>query len=94
MKLKNKDVITLNNNGQYLVISTAVFEKENYVYIVNTKDNEKFKIAKIQKNKLTEIPNDQELIKKLIVLFYENSIRNLDLNELARKSLKTPKNFE
>lgn len=94
MKLKNKDVITLNNNGQYLVISTAVFEKENYVYIVNIKDNEKFKIAKIQKNKLTEIPNDQELIKKLIVLFYENSIRNLDLNELARKSLKTPKNFE
>jgi len=91
MKLKNEDIITLNNDGKYVVVSTAIYEKEIYVYIVNINNNEKFKIAKIKKDKLIEVPDDKELVRKLIVLFYENSIKNLDLNVLIRQGLKIKK---
>lgn len=91
MKLKNEDIITLNNDEKYVVVSTAIYEKEIYVYIVNINNNEKFKIAKIKKDKLIEIPDDKELVRKLIVLFYENSIKNLDLNVLIRQGLKIKK---
>lgn len=69
----------------------ATYEKVNYVYIVGINGNENLKIAKIEKNKLIEISNDPELIKKLIVLFYENSMKNTDLNKLVRECLKTSK---
>jgi hypothetical protein len=91
MKLKNEDIITLNNDEKYVVVSTAIYEKEIYVYIVNINNNEKFKIAKIKKDKLIEVPDDKELVRKLIVLFYENSIKNLDLNVLIRQGLKIKK---
>lgn len=65
----------------------ATYEKVNYVYIVGINGNENLKIAKIEKNKLIEISNDPELIKKLIVLFYENSMKNTDLNKLVRECL-------
>lgn len=74
-----------------MVVSTAIYEKEIYVYIVNINNNEKFKIAKIKKDKLIEVPDDKELVRKLIVLFYENSIKNLDLNVLIRQGLKIKK---
>ena len=63
MKLKNKDVITLNNDDQYLVISTAVFEKENYVYIVNQRTMKNSKLQKFKKTNSPKFPMIKNLLK-------------------------------
>ncbi|MDD3397658.1 MAG: hypothetical protein PHR96_03880 [Clostridia bacterium] len=84
MKAEKKDimVIKLSDNNEYVVISKAVYEKDTYAYIIDVINSTRFKIVKIEKNKLIEVPDDPKLIQKLIVLFYENIEKTLDLNEL------------
>jgi hypothetical protein len=87
MNIKIEDVITLNDNNKYVVVSMAVLEKNTYLYIVDINDNSKFKIAQLNKDKLADV-KDKKLIQKLIALFYENAIKTLDLNALARSIKK------
>ncbi|MDD3397750.1 MAG: hypothetical protein PHR96_04370 [Clostridia bacterium] len=88
MKVEIQNVIKLDDNNEYVVVGKADYEKEIYLYIVDINDNSKFKITKLDKDKLIEIENNKELIRKLIILFYESAIKTIDLNSLVRNQLK------
>lgn len=87
MNIKIEDIITLNDKNKYVVVSKVVFERDIYLYIVDINNNSKFKIAKLNKDKLLDV-KDKKLIQKLIALFYENAIKTIDLNALARSIKK------
>ncbi|MDD2445640.1 MAG: hypothetical protein PHX09_02385 [Clostridia bacterium] len=86
MDIKVEDVITLNDNNKYVIVSKVVFEKNTYLYIVDINNNSKFKIVELNKDKLLDI-KEKKLVQKLITLFYESAIKTFDLNALA-KSIK------
>lgn len=86
MDIKVEDVITLNDNNKYVIVSKVVFEKNTYLYIVDINNNSKFKIVELNKDKLLDI-KEKKLVQKLIILFYESAIKTIDLNALA-KSIK------
>jgi len=91
MKVEIQNVIKLDDNNEYVVVGKADYEKETYLYIVDINDNSKFKITKLDKDKLIEVENNKELIRKLIILFYESAIKTIDLNSLVRNQLKNNK---
>jgi len=91
LKVEIQNVIKLDDNNEYVVVGKADYEKEIYLYIVDINDNSKFKITKLDKDKLIEIENNKELIRKLIILFYESAIKTIDLNSLVRNQLKNNK---
>jgi len=91
MKVEIENVIKLDDNNEYVVVGKADYENEIYLYIVDINDNSKFKITKLDKDKLIEVENNKELIRKLIILFYESAIKTIDLNSLVRNQLKNNK---
>lgn len=91
MDIDIKDVITLDDDNEYVVVSKIVYSDETYFYIVNTnisEDNNEegntgFKILKLNKEnqKLAEFDN-QELVKELLPLFLKESVKYIDLDNL------------
>ena len=87
MNIDIKDLVTLDNDIEYLVTSKTTYENEEYFYLVNNKDNNDFKILRFNKsnNKLIEFDN-QDLIKKLLPLFVKatlNSIKDENSNNVG-----------
>ena len=70
MNIDIKDVITLDDNQKYVVISKVFYENKNYYYIIGKEMHENIKFVYEDNDELVEF-NDQELIKKLLPLFYE-----------------------
>ena len=66
--LKLGEIITLNNNKEYIVASTTVHENNNYAYLVEYENNENTKIYLVNENELTEVIN-KNLIDELENLF-------------------------
>lgn len=91
MNIKIEDVLKLDDKNEYVVVSKADYDKETYLYIVDLNDNSKFKIVRLKGEKLIEVEDNKDLIKKLIVLFYKNAIKTIDINSLLRKQLKDTK---
>ena len=68
MFIKPKDVITLEDNDEYVVVAQVDFENKLYSYIVDINNNDKFKFCYIEDDVLVEV-NDGSLIKKILPLF-------------------------
>lgn len=91
MKIEIEDVLKLDDNNEYVVVSKVDYDKQTYLYIVDLNDNSKFKIARLANDKLIEVEDNKELIRKLIILFYETAITKIDLNALVKNQLKANK---
>ena len=78
MNIEVKDLVTLDNDIEYIVTSKTTYENNLYYYFVNNKDNNDFKILRLNKdnNKLIEFDNP-DLIKKLLPLFVKETLNSI-----------------
>ena len=78
MNIDIKDLVTLDNDVEYIVTSKTNYENELYYYFVNSNDTTDFKILRFNKNnnKLIEFENPN-LIKKLLPLFLKETFNSL-----------------
>lgn len=40
MKYNKNDIITLNNNLEYIIVDTITIDNSNYLYLINNSDND------------------------------------------------------
>ena len=72
MKVEVDNVITLDNDADYLVVNKLNYENNTYFEICNLNDNKDLKIVKQEGNELVEF-FDLELLDKLLYLFNEQN---------------------
>ena len=72
MTIEKKDILTLEDNKEYVVVSKVLYENTNYFYIVDIDNIENFKFVKIENDDLLEI-KDKDLATKLIPLFINDT---------------------
>ena len=71
--LQKGSVIKLDNNNEYVVVSTVSYEKNNYVYVININDNKDFMFCKHDGDDLSKVI-DSALVEKLLILFAEQVV--------------------
>ncbi|MBQ2910559.1 MAG: hypothetical protein IJE53_07100 [Bacilli bacterium] len=64
-----KDVVTLSDQNEYLVVSKVDHEYRNYYYLVDINDNSNVLFLYENGEKLTEV-EEPELVSKLLPMFY------------------------
>ena len=74
MKVEVDNVITLDNDADYLVVNKLNYENNTYFEICNLNDNKDLKIVRQEGNELVEF-FDLELLDKLLYLFNEQNKR-------------------
>ena len=74
MNIDIKDIITLDNNKEYVVVSKTNYENKTYYFLVDINDNNniKFCYEKGSNNALIETEN-ADLIKELLPIFVESA---------------------
>ena len=65
-----KDVLTLSDNNEYVVVSKIFYENKIYYYLVDINNNNNIKFCFQDNNDLIEV-EDKELNTKLLPLFLE-----------------------
>lgn len=70
MQIGKGDLVTLNNDRKYLVLSKVEYKGENYLYL--TSSDEPYEIMIVKEKIKLEIITDEELIKNLSILFYKD----------------------
>ncbi len=70
MNIDIKDLITLDDNIKYVVVSKVFYENRNYYYIIDKENMKNIKFVYEDNNELVEFDN-KELLTKLLPLFYE-----------------------
>lgn len=68
MLININDLITLDDNNEYVVVSKCEFENKVYFYIVDINDNSNLKFCYLNNDEFIEL-SDGELVKKLLPLF-------------------------
>lgn len=79
MNIDIKDVITLDDNQKYVVVSKAFYENKNYYYIIGKDNFKNIKFVYEDGDELVQL-NNKELITKLLPLFYEQIKDELPIN--------------
>ena len=74
-----KDVLTLADKNDYVVVSKINYENKIYYYLVDINKNDNLKFCYEDNNELVEI-EDKEFTTKLLPLFLEASKENLNIN--------------
>lgn len=72
MDIRIQDLITLDDDNEYIVVSKIVHKEKDYIYIVDINNNQNMKFMKIDNDGyLIELnyKDDEKLIKELIPLF-------------------------
>lgn len=79
MSIDIKDVITLNDNNEYIVVSKLEYENELYFYIININNDSDIKFLKLnhKNNKLIEFNNSQ-VLHKLLPLFLKEASKYIN----------------
>lgn len=79
MNIEIDDILTLDNNKKYTVLSIVEYKEVTYLLLSNVNDNKDAKILELNKEKgsLLEI-NDDKLYSILMNLFYKELIKELD----------------
>jgi len=76
MNIDIKDLITLSDNNEYVVCSKTEYQGNIYLYLIDINNNENIKFGLIKYNEssvnVIELEN-QQLIQKLLPLFFENA---------------------
>jgi len=76
MDYERGEILTLENNKEYVVVDTVVHEEENFVYLINNNDNKEILIqrVKIEDGAETLYPlKDKEEFKALLQVFFEKN---------------------
>ena len=68
MDIKKNDILTLDDNNEYVVVSKINYENINYLYIVDINNIQNLKFVKEGNDELLEI-HDKDLISVLVPLF-------------------------
>ncbi len=80
MDIRYQDIITLDDNCEYIVASKVKYNSNNYIYLVDIHDTNNFKIAQIENNCISLLDKrEKDLICKLIPLFYNRSKEDIFL---------------
>lgn len=80
MEVEYQDIITLSDENKYVVASKVNLNNSRYVYLVDINNNKNLKFVEIEQDGFfSELDSDidKELIKQLIPLFYNNSIKDI-----------------
>ncbi len=79
MNINVKDLLTLNDNNKYVVVSKIEISDKIYFYLVDINNYENVLICYLENNKLKEV-TDEELVKQLIKVFsaeLKDDIKNI-----------------
>ena len=71
-----KDVLTLEDDKKYVVISKIDYENKVYFYLVGAEEITDVKFGYLDNDEFVEI-NDKELVTKLLPHFYKDVKNNL-----------------
>lgn len=83
MNIDIKDVITLDDNNEYVVVNKVNYNDKNYYYLIDMEDSENLMFCYEDNGDLVEV-KDKELTAKLLPLFLEKS--NDIINELMKEN--------
>lgn len=72
MNIDVKDILTLSDKKEYVVVSKALYDGKEYLYLIDINNDSNFKFCYIDNDEVVE-SNNKELNTKLIPLFYEFS---------------------
>ena len=71
MTINKKDLLTLDDGNEYVVVSKVSYKNREYYYIVNINDNSSIKFCYLDRDQLVEL-NDGALVKELLPLLKNN----------------------
>lgn len=71
MELNIKDIVTLDDNNEYVVVSKTNYENKTYYYLIDKNNNTNIKFCYEDMDDLVEFDN-KELVAKLLPLFLKN----------------------
>ena len=74
-----KDILTLDDINDYVVVSKINYENKTYYYLVDINNNDNLKFCYEDNNELVEV-EDKELTTKLLPMFLEISKKELNNN--------------
>lgn len=79
MKINIQDIITLDDNNEYVVVSKVCINDRQYICIIDIHNHSRIKYAEIKKDYISMIKeNEKELLNILIPLFYKNSYNKIN----------------
>ncbi len=70
MSIDIKDILTLDDDNKYVVVSKVYFEGKDFLYLVDINNNANLKFCYVDNDELVE-SNDKELNTKLLPLFFD-----------------------
>ena len=76
MMIDVKDVLTLEDDKKYVVVSKIDYENKVYFYLVGVEEITDVKFGCLDNDEFVEI-NDKELVTKLLPHFYKDVKNNL-----------------
>ena len=78
MKVEVNNIVTLDNDADYLVTNKLDYENNTYFAISNLNDDKDLKIVRQEGNELVEF-FDSELLTKLVCLFDSQNKMNSEI---------------
>ena len=79
MKVEVNNIVTLDNDADYLVTNKMDYENNTYFAMCNLNDDKDLKIVRQEGNELVEF-FDFELLTKLVCLFDSQNKMNSEIN--------------
>ncbi len=79
MKVEVNNIVTLDNDADYLVTNKLDYENNTYFAMCNLNDDKDLKIVRQEGNELVEF-FDFELLSKLVCLFDSQNKMNSEIN--------------
>ena len=67
--LSQGEILTLNDNKKYTVVSSTIMDDINYVYLVDQDDYTNLMFCKYDNNNGLEEVADEALLEKLMIIF-------------------------
>jgi len=74
--LMQGEIITLDNDREYTVVFSTMYENNNYIYAINNNDIEDVTFFKCEDDSVYEV-EDSDMNLKLMNLFYEFAEKEL-----------------
>lgn len=74
MKIEDNDVLTLDDNKEYVVVSNTIYNNIKYYYLMELSNLKNILFCYEDNGDLVEV-DDKELLDKLLVKFYLNKLK-------------------
>lgn len=83
MNIEIEDVLTLDDDKDYIVVSKAVIEDINYYYLIENSDKPSVMFCYEDKDELVDI-TDSEKIRKIVPYLYKSIRNKIDPEKLKK----------